>query len=118
MPDYTRNAGNAFNQLVEPIDYSDKYAPSSKTYHGITLVVNGYVLGRVQRWDNSGAYNREGEHVFELTYRTPGLNAGIAVTCATFALLVVRVLVPALLRGRRNRSDRRSPHAAADTATE
>ncbi len=92
--DYTKFAGNPFNQMVEPIDYTDKYAPSAKTYHGITLVVNGAVLGRIQSWDNSGAYTREGAHVYELNNRTfgrpvdyvPGIATGYTVS-ATVAEL-------------------------------
>ena len=72
MANYNKFAGNPFNQVVEPIDYSVQYAPTSKTYHGITLVVNGNVLGRVQSWDNSAAYKRAGTHVFELNNRTFG----------------------------------------------
>jgi hypothetical protein len=70
--DYTKFAGNPFNQQVEPLDQTEKYAPTSKTYHGITLVVNGNVLGRIQSWDNTGAYTRAATHVFELNNRTWG----------------------------------------------
>jgi len=72
MANYTPFAGNPFNQQVEPIDQSGRYAPTSKTYHGITLVVNSNVLGRVQSWNNSGAYTRQGKHVWELNNRTYG----------------------------------------------
>lgn len=88
MADYTKFAGNAFSQTTEPLDYSDKYAPTAKTYHGIALVVNGNVLGRVQSWSNSGAYNREGNHIHELNNRTfgrpvdyvPGIATGYTIS--------------------------------------
>ena len=88
MADYTKFAGNPYNQTVEPIDQTDKYAPTSKTYHGITLVVNGNVLGRVQSWNTNGAYTREGNHVYELNNRTfgrpvdfvPGIATGYSIT--------------------------------------
>jgi len=88
MADYTKFAGNPFNQQVEPIDHSVKYAPTTKTYHGIALVVNGNVLGRVQSWDNTGAYSRNGVHVFELNNRTfgrpvdyvPGIITGYSIS--------------------------------------
>lgn len=70
--DYTKFAGNNFNQQVEPLDYNVPHPISVKTFHGITLVVNGNVLGRIQSWSNSGAYTREGEHVYELNNRTYG----------------------------------------------
>lgn len=92
--DYTKFAGNKFGQQVEPLDYSVARPISSKTYHGITLVVNGTVLGRVQGWNNSGAYTRAGVHVFELSNRTfgrpidyvPGIASGYTIN-ATVAEL-------------------------------
>ena len=94
MPDYTKNAGNNFNQQVEPLDYSVKQKISSKTYHGITLVVNRNVLGRVQSWNTSGAYSREGAHVFELNNRTfgrpvdyvPGIASGYTISASVAEL--------------------------------
>jgi hypothetical protein len=65
-------AGNPYGQIVQPLDYTDPYAMTTKTWHGISLVVNGKVLGRVQSWNNSGAYSRPVEHVFELNNRTFG----------------------------------------------
>jgi hypothetical protein len=72
MPDYTPFAGNNFGQLVEPLDYSGDHPISSKTYHGIALVVNGNVLGRIQNWQLTGAYQRSGDFVHELNNRTFG----------------------------------------------
>jgi len=69
---YTTFAGNRYGVLAKPIDFSAPDAPTSKTYHGITIVVEGNVLGRVQSWDTTGAYARGGEHVYELNNRTWG----------------------------------------------
>jgi hypothetical protein len=92
--DYTKFAGNKFNQLVEPIDYSVGRPIAAKTYHGITLVVNGNVLGRIQNWNNSGAYSRNGEHIFELNNRTfgrpvdytPGIAQGYTINASVAEL--------------------------------
>ena len=70
--DYSAFASNPYGVLVKPIDYTQPDAPTSKTYHGITIEANGAVLGRIQSWNVSGAYTREGEHVYELNNRTWG----------------------------------------------
>jgi len=69
---YEPFAGNRYGVLARPINFEAPDAPTSKTYHGITLSVDGAVLGRVQSWDTTGAYNRGGEHVYELNNRTWG----------------------------------------------
>lgn len=94
MADYTQNAGNPFNQQIEPLDQEARYAPTSKSYHGIALVVNNAVLGRVQSWNNSGAYTRAGEHVRELNNRTfgrpvdyvPGIAEGYSIDASVAEL--------------------------------
>jgi len=88
--DYSRNAGNAFNVAVEPLDYSVQDAPTGKTWHGITLVVNGFVLGRIQTWDNTGAYTRDVTPTYELNNRTfgrpvdqiPGRGTGYSISAS------------------------------------
>lgn len=70
--DYSKFAWNPFGVLVKPIDYSKPDVPTSKVYHGITIEVGGSVIGRIQGWNVSGAYTREGEHVYELNNRTWG----------------------------------------------
>lgn len=98
MPDnnlnYTPFASNPHGQITEPLDYTDVYAPTAKTYHGITLVVNGNVLGRIQNWVASGAYTRMATHVFELNNRqygrpvdlVPGKGDGYTVTASVAEL--------------------------------
>jgi len=71
-PDYGVFAGNKFGVQSTPIDFDAVDAPTSKTYHGITLAVNGKVIGRVQGWNTTGAYARKGEHIYELSARTWG----------------------------------------------
>ena len=70
--DYQPFAGNRYGVLADQINWESQDSPTSKTYHGITISVNGAVLGRVQSWDTSGAYARGGEHVYELNNRTWG----------------------------------------------
>ncbi len=97
--DYSQFAANPFGVLVRPLDLDDPDAPTSKTYHGITIEANGAVLGRIQSWNVAGAYTREGEHVYELNNRTwgrpvdyvPGRATGYNIT-ATVAELWEREL--------------------------
>ncbi len=70
--DYGTFAGNQFGTQVEPLDYTNPQTPTIKTFHGITLVANGKVLGRIQNWNNAGAYTRQGAHVREINNRTFG----------------------------------------------
>lgn len=71
-PDVFPFATNPFGVVTTPLDFSDEQAPTSKTYHGITIAVNDHIIGRIQSWDTSGAYNRTGEHVYELSDHTYG----------------------------------------------
>lgn len=92
--DYTSFAGNPFSQQVEPLDHTVPDASTSKTYHGIALVVNGKVLGRIQSWNNTGAYTREFEHVRELNNLTfgrpvdivPGIGTGYTISASVAEL--------------------------------
>jgi hypothetical protein len=92
--DYSEFAANPYGVLVKPLDYNHADAPTSKTYHGITIEANGKVLGRIQSWNVAGAYTRAGEHVYELNNRTwgrpvdyvPGRSEGYNIT-ATVAEL-------------------------------
>ena len=70
---YETFAGNPFGVLAPPIDFDATDAPTSKTYHGITIAVDGNVVGRIQNWNTSGAYTREGVHIYELNDKTWGL---------------------------------------------
>ena len=76
---------NLYGVIAPPIEYDDAKhpGPSTKTYHGITLTVNGQVLGRVQSWNTTGAYTREGNHVYELNNETWGLPVDYVPSRAT-----------------------------------
>lgn len=69
---YEPFASNPYAQQSTRLDYDHEHAPTSKTYHGITIAVSGAVIGRIQSWDTSGAWKREGEHVYELSANTWG----------------------------------------------
>jgi hypothetical protein len=69
---YEPFASNPFGVQATPLDYSHEHAPTSKTYHGITIAVSGAVIGRIQSWDTTGAWARGGEHVYELSSKTWG----------------------------------------------
>lgn len=77
MASPTPYATNAFNAQVNAgnghFDYTNAQAPTTMTYHGGTIVVNGNIVGRVNNWQPAGAYTREGVHVYELNGRTWGV---------------------------------------------
>jgi hypothetical protein len=89
---YGAFAGNNFGTQVPKLDLNHPQAPTVKSFHGITLVANGQVLGRIQNWNTNGAYTRGGTHVRELNDRTfgrfvdyvPGVADGYTIT-ATMA---------------------------------
>ena len=62
---------NPYNVTVNPIDWSDKYAPFAMTYHGLTIVSNGYLVGRITSWQ-PGEMTRDNQLVRELSYFTFG----------------------------------------------
>jgi hypothetical protein len=90
---YSQFAANPYGALSKPLNYTDTYSPTAKTYHGIAIEVGGNVLGRIQSW-NPAPYGREGVHIYELNNMTwgkpvdyvPGRATGFSVT-ATVAEL-------------------------------
>lgn len=64
-------ATNTYQVTSNSLDYQQR--GDSISYHGACLVVNGNIVGRVQSWQPDGAYNRDGEHVYELNKNTIGL---------------------------------------------
>jgi len=64
---------NSFGVQVQPIDWSDKYAPLAKTYHGLTITASdkSTIIGRITSW-NPSVYTRESALQFELSYKTFG----------------------------------------------
>jgi hypothetical protein len=78
---------NQFNVRVPPLDFSKREAPASQTYHGITITVNGNIVGRIQNW-SVNVFQRTITHVRELNHNTfgrpidivPSINDGYTIT--------------------------------------
>jgi hypothetical protein len=64
-------ATNSYQVTSRSLDYQQ--TGDSISYHGTQIVVQGNVVGRIQSWQPDGAYNRDGEHVYELNKNTMGL---------------------------------------------
>ena len=73
MPNASPYGTNAFGVTSQSLDYTDPGAPTTMSYHGAAIVVNNAIVGRIQSWHPEGAYNRDGEHVYELSNVTIGL---------------------------------------------
>ncbi len=71
MPNPSPFATNAFDVTVQPLEQGAPGAPTTKTYHGMSIVVDGNIVGRIQSWQPN-AYTREGNHVRELSHVTWG----------------------------------------------
>lgn len=71
MASPTPYAANPHGVRVRPLDFDAPGAPTIKTYHGISIVVNGRIVGRIQSW-NPQMYSRNGSHVYELNHLTFG----------------------------------------------
>ena len=73
MPNPSPFATNNFQVQTQSLDYKDPtLVPSTMTYHGLAICVNGNIVGRIQAWHPEGAYNRDGEHIYELSRITIG----------------------------------------------
>lgn len=73
MANPSANAGstNPFGVDVQALDYDAADAPTTKTYHGASIVVNGSIVGRITSFQpNIG--DRDGVHVYEVSHRTWG----------------------------------------------
>lgn len=64
-------AANPHGVRVRPLDFDAPGAPTIKTYHGISIVVGGRIVGRIASW-NPQMYARDGSHVYELSHLTFG----------------------------------------------
>ncbi len=88
MPSVTPYGENPFGVRVKPLDYSHPHAPKTKTYHGVTIVVDGKIVGRVQNWNPTTS--RGGTHIRELSVATfgrpvdyvPGIAEGFTISCS------------------------------------
>lgn len=63
---------NGFGVTSSSLDYTDPNNLQTMSYHGAQIVVNNSIIGRIQSWQPDGAYNRDGEHVYELSRVTIG----------------------------------------------
>lgn len=66
-------ATNSFGVRVNPIDTTQPGTPTTMYYHGGSIVVNNKIIGRIKSWQPSGAYTREGTHIYEVSRETWGL---------------------------------------------
>ncbi len=57
-------------------------APSTKTYHGLTISMDNEVIGRIQNWAPN-AYSRNAEHVYELNVQSFGRPVDVVPGIAT-----------------------------------
>jgi len=72
MPDINPFGNNLHGVRVKPLDYTHQHTPSMKVYHGMSLAVNGSVVGRIQSFQPTNAYNRKVTPVYELSAYTWG----------------------------------------------
>lgn len=86
MPiDGTRGT-NTFAVRVPALDFSKRHAPTTQTYHGISLQVDGRIIGRISSWTVQ-VYTRAVNHVRELNAATfgrpvdivPAINEGYTI---------------------------------------
>lgn len=86
MADGTKGT-NTFNVSVPALDFSKRHAPTTQTFHGISIQVGGQVVGRISNWQVA-VYTRAVNHVRELNARTfgrpvdivPAINEGYTIT--------------------------------------
>ena len=80
-------ATNPHGVRVQPLDLSAPGAPTIKTYHGLSIVVEGRIVGRIKNW-NPQMYSRNGTHVYEVNHLTwgravdyvPAVNTGYSIS--------------------------------------
>lgn len=78
---------NPFGVSVKPLNYNAPGAPTTKTYHGAAIWVNGMPVGRITSWQVD-AYNRTTTLVREISNTTwgrpvdivPGISDGYKIT--------------------------------------
>lgn len=71
MPNPSPFATNTYQVQTQSLDFQQ--TGDSMSYHGAAIVVQGNLVGRIQSWQPDGAYNRDGELVYELNMNTAGL---------------------------------------------
>lgn len=93
MPAYDRYAGNPYQALVQPLDYSAQYAPTAQAYHGFSLSNgNEDVIGRITSFNPSQNYQRNHALIYELSAKTFGVPVDMMPGVSTgYQLSMVRV---------------------------
>ena len=71
MASLTPYGTNSQNITTPSFDYSKPGMPSTKVYHGLTVVVDGNIIGRIQTWTPAGK-TRTATHKWELSKSTFG----------------------------------------------
>lgn len=87
MPSPSPFATNSFGVRVNPLALDMEGSPTAQTYHGLSIVANGNVIGRITNFGKE-AYSREGTHIREINHRTfgrpvdyvPGISTGYTFT--------------------------------------
>lgn len=87
MASPTPYASNPHGVRVRPLDFDAPGAPTIKTYHGISIIVNGRIVGRIGAW-NPKMYSRKGKLIYELNHLTfgrpvdyvPSINSGYSIS--------------------------------------
>ena len=71
MASPTPYATNPHGVRVKPLDLEAEGSPTVKTYHGLSIIVDGRIVGRINSWAPK-VFNRNGTHVYELNHHTFG----------------------------------------------
>jgi hypothetical protein len=71
-----------FGKPVQKLESNAVDAPTTKSYHGLTIQVNNRVVGRIRSW-NPQPYGREGNHVYELNVDSFGRPVDYVPSVAT-----------------------------------
>lgn len=73
---------------IAPLNFDADGSTTSKTFHGLTIVVDNNIVGRIQSWEPK-MYSRDGDWVYELNWLTygrpvdyvPGINKEYTLSC-------------------------------------
>lgn len=71
MPNISPYGANSYGITSPGLDYTVPDAPTTKTYHGASIVVNGNIVGRITSWQPS-PYNKTVNLVREVSHTTWG----------------------------------------------
>ena len=77
---------NAYGISVKPLELDVADAPTTMSYHGTSIVVNGNIIGRISSWQPN--VTRQGKLVYEVSHVTwgrpvdyvPGISEGYTIS--------------------------------------